>query len=71
MINLKDNEISKEFSIDRRCILSPLMIDQFIKYKPLNREEFQGKISLRIRQSIEPDQMTFIDDIFEILEYTS
>ena len=46
------------------------MIDQFIKYKPLDREEFKSKISLRIRQNIEPDQMVFIDDIFEMLEMT-
>jgi very-short-patch-repair endonuclease len=68
LINLRDNEISKEFVIDRRCVLSPLMIEQFIKYKPLDRDEFQKKISLRIRQSIDPEQMSFIDDIFEILE---
>ena len=68
LINLRDNEISKEFVIDRRCILSPLMIEQFIKYKPRDRDEFQNKISLRVRQSIDPEQMSFIDDIFEILE---
>jgi len=68
LINLRDNEISKEFAIDRRCVLSDLMIEQFIKYKPLDRDEFKNKISLRIRQSIEPEQMSFIDDIFEILE---
>jgi len=68
LIDLREDKISKEFIIDRRCILSELMIEQFIKYKTLNREEFQSKISIRIRQSIDPDQMVFMDDIFEILD---
>jgi len=68
LLQLRDLEIRKEFVIDKRCILSPLMIDQFMKYRPIDREEFKKKIPLRVRQSIDPEQMSFIDDIFEILD---
>ncbi len=68
LVQLREEEISKEFKIDDRCILSPVMLDQFIKYKPLDMDEFRIKIPLKLRESINPEQLIFMDKIFEILE---
>jgi len=68
LLQLRDEEISKEFKIDVRCILSPVMLDQFIKHKPLDMDEFRKKIPLKLRESINPEQLMFMDRIFEILE---
>ena len=68
LIELRDTEISKDFTIDKRCILSPMMVDQFIKYKPLDMDEFRNKIPLKLRTSIDREQLVYMDSIFEILE---
>ncbi len=68
LIELRDNKINKEFNIDKKCILSPLMIDQFIKHKPLDMDEFRNTIPLKLRTSIDREQLVYINDIFEILE---
>jgi len=68
LLKVKDDEISKEFTIDKRCILSPMMIDQFIKYKPLDMDEFRDKIALKLRMNIEREQLIYMNSIFEILE---
>lgn len=68
LIEFRNETISKNFSIDRRCILSPMMIDQFIKYKPLDMDEFRNKISLKLRTNIDREQLIYMDSIFEILE---
>ena len=60
-------KLSKEFNIDARCILSPLMIDQFIKHKPMDMDEFRNKIPLKIRNSINREQLVYMNDIFEVL----
>ena len=67
LINFRENIISKEFNIDARCILSPLMIDQFIKHKPMDMDEFRNKIPLKIRNSINREQLVYMNDIFEVL----
>lgn len=70
LIELRDNKISKEFDIDRRSILSDLMIELFVKYKPINMDEFRKSIPMRYRneQVINIDQMKYINEIFDILE---
>lgn len=69
LVELRDNKISKEFTIDGTCILSPVMIDELIKYKPMDKDEFALKISSKLRKNLNRNQMTqFRDEIFEILE---
>ncbi|MCF6310024.1 MAG: DUF559 domain-containing protein [Sulfurimonas sp.] len=68
LIELRDNEISKEFTIDRRYILSPMMLDQFLKYKPLDMDEFRSKIPMKLRTGIEREQLVYMNTIFEILD---
>lgn len=70
LIELRDTKIAKEFDINKRCILSDLMIEQFVKHKPLEMDDFRTKIPLRYRNTnvIEIEQMKFMPDIFEILE---
>ncbi len=70
LIKFRDDEISREFEIDRRCILSDMMIELFIKYKPLDIDEFRTKIPLRYRDEriINIDQLKYLNDIFDILE---
>jgi very-short-patch-repair endonuclease/exonuclease VII small subunit len=70
LIKLRDDEISKEFEIDRRCILSDIMIEQFIKYKPLDIDEFRNKIPKQYRdiRVFNIEQLKYLNDIFDILE---
>lgn len=68
LVEFRDNEIAKEFEIDFRCILSSVMIDQFIKHKPLDMDEFRNKIPLRLRTSLDREQLVYIEKIFEIIE---
>lgn len=68
LTELREKEISKEFTIDKRCILSPMMIDQFVKHKPLDMDDFRDKIALKLRTSIDREQLVYMDNIFEILE---
>ncbi len=70
LIELRDTKIASEFTIDRRSILSDLMIELFIKYKPIDMDEFRSTIPQRYRNTnmINIEQMKFINDIFEILE---
>ncbi|MAC84779.1 MAG: hypothetical protein CL624_11670 [Arcobacter sp.] len=68
LIEFRDNEISKDFETNYRCILNPVMIDQFIRHKPIDMDEFRNKISLRLRTSIDKDQLVYMNKIFEILE---
>lgn len=68
LIAFRDNIIAKQYKIDTRCLLSPLMIDLFIKHKPLDMDEFRSEIPLKIRQSLDSEQLVFINHIFEILE---
>ncbi|PPK59877.1 superfamily I DNA and/or RNA helicase [Malaciobacter marinus] len=63
----RDIEISKEYNIDRRCILSPLMIEQFMKYKPVDIDEWYD-IPKKLRENIDGDQTIYLEDIFEIIE---
>ena len=70
LVELRDTKIAKEFNIDSKCLLSDLMIEQFLKYKPLNMDEFRSKIPLNYRNInvINIEQMKFMPYIFEILE---
>lgn len=68
LIAFRDTVIAKQFKIDARCLLSPLMIDLFIKHKPLDMDEFRSEIPLKIRQNLDVEQLSFISNIFEILE---
>jgi very-short-patch-repair endonuclease len=68
LIELRDNEISKEFTIDKRCILSSMMLDQFLKHKPLDMDEFRSKIPMKLRTGIEREQLVYMNTIFEILD---
>ena len=70
LVELRDTKIAKEFAIDRRCILSDMMIELFVKHKPLNIDDFRNKIPQRYRNEnvINVEQMKYINDIFDILE---
>lgn len=67
LTNFRDDIISKEFPIDARCILSPLMIDQFLKHKPTDMDEFRNKIPLKLRSNIDREQLVYMNNIFELL----
>lgn len=68
LIELRDNDISKKFIINERCILSDIMIEQFLDFKPIDKKDFTTNISFKFRDNIEPEQMIYIYEIFEILE---
>jgi len=52
LIEFRENKITKDFEIDFRSILSFVMISQFIKYKPLDMDEFRNKVLLKLRTSL-------------------
>jgi superfamily I DNA and/or RNA helicase/KaiC/GvpD/RAD55 family RecA-like ATPase len=70
LIKLRDDVISQDFTIDRRCILSDMMIELFVKHKPINIDEFREKIPKRYRDEriIHIEQLKYLNDIFDILE---
>jgi len=68
LVEFRNNKISKKFVINEKCILSDKMIEQFLNYKPINKEEFTAQISFKLRDNIELEQMIYINEIFEILE---
>ncbi len=70
LIKFREEVISQEFKIDRRCILSDMMIELFIKYKPINIDEFREKIPKRYRDEriIHIEQLKYLNDIFDIIE---
>lgn len=71
LAQLKDEEIAKEFDVNSpRCILSKIMIDQFVKQKPKDMDEFRSKVPLKLRESIDRDQVKFLPMIFDIIEMT-
>jgi len=68
LIELRDNKIADSFTIDDNCILSPVMIEELIKYKPYDKDELVLKIPSTIIDNINSNQMTkYRDEIFEIL----
>lgn len=70
LVKFREEVISQEFEIDRRCILSDIMIEQFVKYKPIDIDEFRNKIPKRYRDEriIHIEQLKYLNDIFDILE---
>ena len=70
LIKFREEVISQDFEIDRRCILSDMMIELFVKYKPINIDEFREKIPKRYRDEriIQIEQLKYLNDIFDILE---
>ena len=69
LAQLRDEEITKEFDIKSpRCILSKIMIDQFIKQKPKDMDEFRFKVSQKLRENIDREQVKFLANIFDIIE---
>lgn len=70
LIKFREEVISQDFVIDRRCILSDMMIELFVKHKPLNMDDFRNKIPKRYRDEriIHLDQLKYLNDIFDILE---
>lgn len=64
---LRDTKLAKEFPIDSRCVLSPVMIDQFLLHKPNNMEAFRQTIPVELRERIDRSQIAFLNDIFEIV----
>ncbi|PRM90636.1 hypothetical protein CJ671_02165 [Aliarcobacter cryaerophilus] len=70
LIKFREEVISQDFEIDRRCILSDMMIELFVKHKPLNIDDFRNKIPKRYRDEriIHIDQLKYLNDIFDILE---
>lgn len=65
LVELRNSKISKKFVINDRCILSDSRIEQFLIYKPLNKEEFRNS---KVNKDIDEKQLTYLDDIFEIFE---
>ena len=70
LVKFRNEVISKDFEINRRCILSDLMIEMFVKHKPINIDEFREKIPKRYRNEsvIDIEQLKYLNDIFDILE---
>lgn len=69
LTQLRDEEISQEFDVSSpRCILSKVMIDQFIKQKPLDMDEFRSKVPQTLRETIDRNQVKYLSTIFEILD---
>ncbi|WP_066154793.1 DUF4011 domain-containing protein [Aliarcobacter cryaerophilus] len=70
LIKFREEVISQDFEIDRRCILSDMMIELFVKHKPINIDEFREKIPKRYRDEriIHIEQLKYLNDIFDILE---
>lgn len=69
LLQLRDGEIAKEFDVNSpRCILSKIMIDQFIKQKPIDMDEFRLKIPQKLRENIDREQVKYLSTIFEILD---
>ncbi len=69
LTQLRDEEISKEFDTKNpRCILSKIMIDQFVKQKPKDMDEFRIKVPQRLREIIDRKQVKFLSVIFDIIE---
>ncbi|MDD3056600.1 MAG: DUF4011 domain-containing protein [Aliarcobacter sp.] len=70
LIKFREEVISQDFEIDRRCILSDMMIELFVKHKPINMDEFREKIPKRYRDEriIHIEQLKYLNDIFDILE---
>ena len=70
IIKFRNEVISQDFEINRRCILSDLMIELFVKHKPINIDEFREKIPKRYRDEriIDIEQLKYLNDIFDILE---
>jgi hypothetical protein len=64
---LRDTKLAKEFPIDSRCVLSSVMIDQFLLHKPNNMEAFRQTIPVELRERIDRSQIAFLNDIFEIV----
>ncbi|MFA7570095.1 MAG: restriction endonuclease PLD domain-containing protein [Sulfurimonadaceae bacterium] len=65
LVEFRENNIKDKFPIDNKCILSDSMIEQFLIYKPLNKEEFRNS---KVNKNIDEKQLKFLDDIFGILE---
>lgn len=65
LVGFRENNIKDEFPIDNKCILSDSMIEQFLIYKPLNKEEFRNS---KVNKNIDEKQLKFLDNIFGILE---
>lgn len=69
LMQLRYEEVAKEFDIKSpRCILSKIMIDQFVKQKPKDMDEFRSKIQQQLREGIDRDQVKFLSMIFNIIE---
>lgn len=67
-VKIRTEEIAKNFVINESCILSPVMIDQFISHKPIDMDEFRTSIPMPYRLKIEREQLIYMNKIFEILE---
>lgn len=69
LMQLRDEEVAKEFDIKSpRCILSKMMIDQFVKQKPKDMDEFRFKVKQQLRENIDSNQVKFLSMIFDIIE---
>jgi len=67
LINYRKAELDPITKDLNNSLLSEQMIHQLIMNKPISRSEFLD-LPLSIRELIEPGQMDYIDDIFEIIE---
>ncbi len=68
LLHFRKANIEPYFSDQSRGILRDELLEYFIKYKPTTKEEFRDNIPLRLRESIDWNQLQFLDDIFQIIE---
>lgn len=69
LAQLRDEEIAKEFDVNsQRCILSKILIDQFINQKPKDMDEFRFKVPQGLRENIDREQVKYLSKIFDIIE---
>jgi very-short-patch-repair endonuclease len=53
------------------CILRDVMVDALLRYRPLDRTEWQDRIPLNLRLDTEPEQTRYLDEIFSVISRVS
>lgn len=68
LYRIRKEKVEPKFKVDSKSILSNHMIDLFCKTKPTSMEQFRISIPQYLREKIDPEQVMFMDEIFEAIE---
>ena len=74
LIDLRENTIKATFvdADPARGLLRKSMLDELLRKRPKDHQEFLAKIPMELRQNTDPEQLkTFGEQVFEILERVS